>query len=82
MTLGKIEAPFTADQVASLNAYQISGFFHPFTCGADDCHGIRLIAAGNGWHCASQTCDYRQSWAHEFMADWSWNGGAMRVAEA
>lgn len=71
----QVHVPFSADEVASLNAYQTSGFFHPFTCGEDNCHGIRLIAATNGWHCASQACDYHQLWAHTFMADWSWNGG-------
>ena len=70
--MDRIEAPFTPEQVASLNAFQLAGVMHPFTCGAEDCHGIRLIAARDGWHCASQICDYRQGWAHAFMADWSW----------
>jgi len=64
-------APFNEDQVASLNAYQVSGLMHPFTCGGN-CHAIRLIAALDGWRCASQRCDYRQDWAHEWMTDWSW----------
>jgi len=68
----RVVTPFTADQVVSLNAYQVAGVIHPFTCGANGCHGIRLIAARDGWHCASDTCDYRQDWAHAFMADWSW----------
>lgn len=72
--LDKIHAPFTTDQVASLNAYQLAGVMHPFTCGADGCHGIRLIAVEDGWCCASQVCDYRQGWAYAFMADWSWRG--------
>jgi len=71
----KVEAPFTPDQVASLNAYQVAGIMHPFTCGGGQARGhsgIRLIAAEDGWHCASDTCDYRQDWAHAFMANWSW----------
>lgn len=76
------KAPFTPEQVASLNAYQVSGFMHPFTCGADGCRGIRLIAAENGWRCASQACDYRQDWAHEFMADWSWRAAFEAQQEA
>lgn len=68
----KVHAPFTPDQVASLNAYQLAGVMHPFTCGGSDCHGIRLIAAADGWHCARQSCGYRQTWAHAVMADWSW----------
>lgn len=70
----QVHIPFTPDQVASLNAYQTSNLFHPFTCGNDRCHGIRLIAAVDGWHCAKQTCDYHQLWAHAWMADWSWRG--------
>ena len=71
----RIVTPFTADQIASLNAYQVAGVMHPFTCGGGQPHGhsgIRLIAAEDGWHCASDTCGYRQDWAHAFMADWSW----------
>lgn len=73
----RVEAPFTPEQVASLNAYQVAGVMHPFTCGADDCHGIRLIAAHDGWHCASGTCDYRQDWSWLWMADWSWRSLAL-----
>jgi hypothetical protein len=31
----EVSAPFTDDQVASLNAYQAEGAWHPFTCGID-----------------------------------------------
>ena len=44
---------------------------HPFTCPSDDHEGI-LVANAAGWHCPE--CDYFQSWAHDFMADWSWRG--------
>lgn len=30
----RINAPFTPEQVANLNAYQKRGHFHPFTCGS------------------------------------------------
>ena len=69
---GKVYAPFTAEQLASLNGYQASGVFHEFTCGNDDCpadHAV-LVAAEEGWHCPS--CSYTQDWAHEAMADGSW----------
>lgn len=87
--MDKVVAPFTPDQVASLNAYQVAGVMHPFTCGGGHsprgpvpgCSGIRLIAAEGGWRCASDTCDYRQDWAHSFMADWSWRGLAIRTVE-
>lgn len=67
--------PFTLDQAASLNAYQASGSFHPFTCGNDLCPGTGgehavLVAGEDGWHCPA--CTYTQDWAHEAMADWQW----------
>lgn len=76
-------APFLPSQVASLNAYQVSGAMHPFTCGGghlpaqanvgdSGCPGIRLIAAEDGWHCANDSCGYRQDWAWAWMADGSW----------
>jgi hypothetical protein len=81
--MDKVVAPFTLDQVASLNAYQVAGVMHPFTCGGHT-HGhggIRLIAAEDGWRCASDDCNYRQDWAHSFMADWSWRGLAISTVE-
>ena len=73
---GKVTAPFTPDQVASLNAYQQSETFHPFTCGRDECREANpdasLAPAEDGWHCTVRGCRYRQDWAHGFMADWTW----------
>lgn len=67
---------FSPEEVASLNAYQTSGVFHPFTCGGDrtdenhlDGQGL-LVATRNGWICI--WCDYKQSWAHEWMRDGTW----------
>jgi hypothetical protein len=70
----KLTVPFSADQVESLNAYQLSGFFHEFTCGNPDCPGESaiLIATGAGWECPASGCGYTQDWAHVMMADWSW----------
>lgn len=66
----KIRAPWTPEQVNALNAFQSGGGMHPFTCAADH-HGtaMALIARTGGWHCSAPTCDYRQGWAHAFMAD-------------
>ncbi len=61
----KIKAPFTADQIRKLNAWQQKPYVHPFTCGNDSRHGV-LVAAADGWHCPD--CDYAQPWAHDFMA--------------
>lgn len=74
-----LRAPWTVEQTAALNAWQTNGRFHPFTCGNDrgdakhrayaEAHGGdlgQLMATPNGWFCPA--CDYRQDWAHEFMA--------------
>lgn len=65
-----VEAPFSVDQIQSLNEYQKAGIFHPFTCGTDGCRDD-LIATGEGWRCPS-CMKHEQNWAHTFMADWSW----------
>lgn len=72
--LAQVHAPWTEDQVASLNAYQVSGVFHPFTgnndllpFGVDDV----LVAQEDGWH-STADASYRQTWAWGWMADWSW----------
>lgn len=70
----KVRAPFTPEQVASLNGYQQSGAFRELTCRGDGCPAAGeqavLVAAENGWHCPA--CTYTQDWAHEAMADGSW----------
>ena len=63
------KAPFTAEQVESINAFQHAGIFHPFTCGVDDCRHD-LVAEPDGMRCPK--CDYRQDWVHDFMANWAW----------
>ena len=66
-----ITAPFTPDQVDSLNGWQHNPV-HPFTCGNSNCpvvHAV-LVAAEDGWHCPE--CGFFQNWAHDFMTDWSW----------
>ncbi len=82
----KVVAPFTADQVKSLNDYQVSGVMHPFTCtrcrdtlGIWDLADINgepndrlLVATPAGWVCP--TCPTTQDWAWEWMADGSWEG--------
>jgi len=73
----KVTAPFTPEQVASLNSYQVSGAFHEFTCGNDSYHDDDdeqsvLVAKEDGWHCPAAGCGYTQDWAHSAMADGSW----------
>ena len=71
-----IYAPWTAEQVAQLNAWQKRSDRHPFTCGNDSQH-YPLVAMRDGWICAD--CGYRQNWAHSMMTepkanDHSWYG--------
>jgi len=66
----RVTAPWTEEQVRSLNGYQASGRFHPFTYG-DGADQVDLIATRDGW----VACDggpVVQDWAHGFMADGSW----------
>ena len=77
---GKVLAPLTDDQIASLNAYQESEYVHPYTCGSQSCPGRDLIgdlpmaADRAGLHCIGGACGhaYTQTWAHAWTADWSW----------
>ena len=66
----RLAAPWTDDQVASLNAYQNAGYVHPFTHG-DGADQVDLIATPSGW-IAKEGGPVVQDWAHSFMADWSW----------
>ena len=61
-----IRAPWDADVVKGLNAWQASGHVHPFTCGTDGCR-TTLRATEAGWECPTG-CGYTQDWAHEFMS--------------
>ena len=65
----EINAPWTPEQVAALNAFQRSGRMHPFTCSARHPMHQTLVAEPDGWVCPDDACDYRQKWAHSFMAD-------------
>lgn len=78
-----VDAPFSLEQVESLNAYQSSGVMHPFTCAGDRAdaahhayqakHGGdrgQLMAIEAGWICP--VCGSTQDWAWLWMSDWSW----------
>ncbi len=72
-------APFTADEVANLVAWQECGLYHPFTCPnrGELPHPPNAVLAPDeesGWTCGH--CDYTQDWAHDFMLD----GSAVRNA--
>ena len=67
-----VDAPWDDDQVASLNGYQACGRMHPFT-GSVGSGGERatLIATPEGW-VEELGGPIVQTWAHNFMLDWSW----------
>lgn len=67
VTVNRSDAPWTDDQVASLNGYQNAGYVHPFTIG----NGHNLIATPAGW-VEVEGGPVVQTWAHEFMTNWSW----------
>lgn len=71
--MNRVDAPWTADQVMSLNEYQHAGFRHPFTGETPPGGGERpvLIATLAGW-VECEGGPVVQTWAHDFMADWSW----------
>lgn len=75
-------APWTADQVASLNGYQHGGYGHPFT-GARKPNGDEtvLIATPDGW-IEHEGGPVTQTWAHLFMVDWTWKQRADKFAQA
>lgn len=62
-----VRAPWTDNQLESLKGFQLSPYWHEFTCGR--C-GSLLYPEFDGWHCSGD--DYAQDWAHEFMTNWAW----------
>ena len=72
-----VVAPFNAEQVESINGFQKSGAFHPFTCGI--CRAD-LIAREDGLYCEHD--DYTQNWVHPHMADGSWKPHAEVITGA
>jgi hypothetical protein len=70
----QITAPWTQDQVDSINGFQQSGVMHPFTghndllpMGQDDI----LVATVDGLQSTVKP-EYHQTWVWSYMADWSW----------
>jgi hypothetical protein len=70
--MNRIEAPWTADQVASLKGYQACDYVHAFT-GPRGPNGeeTTLIPTPDGW-VEREGGPVVQTWAHDFMADWRW----------
>lgn len=75
----KVRAPFTLDQVQSLNAFQHAIPYHPFThensVMPDHFDDIQ-VATEAGWICPNcGMLEPVQVWAWKYMADWSWREG-------
>lgn len=68
----RVEAPWSDDQVASLNGFQACGLHHPFT-GTRGPNGEEtiLIATSAGW-IEREGGPVVQTWAYDLMTDWSW----------
>lgn len=84
-TIGKpdiVRAPWTPEEVESLNGYQECEFVHPFT-GERGPNGEEtiLIATRDGW-IERVGGPIVQDWAHWFMADGSWKKRCEAYAEA
>ena len=68
--MSQVHAPWTTEQVESLNGYQNCGHTHPFTYG-DGADQVDLIATPEGW-VAVEGGPVVQDWAHSFMLDDTW----------
>ena len=67
----QIQAPWSEDQVKSLNSYQKANKFHPFTGTDSQGNKVNLIATQDGW-LAEDNGVIVQDWCHHWMADFSW----------
>jgi hypothetical protein len=64
--MSRYTAPFTAEEVAALAAWQACGWVHPFTCAQSHGDPSRpLTPRRDGWVCL--ICGYTQNWCHDFM---------------
>ncbi len=65
-------APWTDQEVTSLNDFQDSGVWHPFTGPDHEGKGrIQLIATQNGW-VEKEGGEIVQNWAHIWMTNDAW----------
>jgi hypothetical protein len=65
---GILTAPWTPEQVDTLNLAQRSGGMHPLACGAHHPRDLpTLIATPDGWTCPDEDCTFAQDWAYTFM---------------
>jgi hypothetical protein len=62
-----ITAPWTIEQVDTLNHYQRTEFVHPYKCPMHDGGDHILVATRKGWICPH--CAFTQDWASELMLE-------------
>lgn len=64
-----VDAPWTPQQVAALERWQLAGHVHPFTCVAvaHPDKTVNLVPFPEGWRCPE--CGYTQTWAYSYMLD-------------
>jgi hypothetical protein len=62
-------APFTPEEVASLNEFQTLAVWNPVVCPAEGCCQ-KPVATGTGWACPR--CAFTQVWADRWMTDGIW----------
>lgn len=90
-------APWTDDQVASLQGFQREGYWHQFTCGnklpprpdhpydLDPRWGRRcgedLVAEADGWHCPNEA-DHLESGRQDWAWRWMADWSWRRITEA
>lgn len=63
---GLILAPFTGDQVKSINRFQSDGRLQPITCGC----GKKMYAREEGMLCSM--CFSSQDYAPKLTTNWAW----------
>jgi hypothetical protein len=69
MNLDIIEAPWSDEQVRSLNRYQHADPTRAFVCPIEHDGDRLLFATKYGWVCRG--CDYVKLWALRYMTRWS-----------
>lgn len=77
-----IKAPWSDEQVTSLNAYQNCNEWHPFT-GTRKPNGDEtpLIATPSGW-VEEENGPIIQDWAHSWMTNWEWRTMAKPIEKS
>lgn len=60
--MARWEAPWSAEQLEELRAFQADGRFHSYTCGVESTHPP-LVPTPEGFVC--EACGYRQGWAFD-----------------